>query len=48
MTKKTTTTTSTWERVKGTVHPKMKVLSFTHPQIVCSVEHKRRNLAEYG
>ncbi len=35
--------------LKGTVHPKMKLLSFTHPQVfpnlyecVCSAEHKGR------
>ncbi len=43
-------------RVKGTVHPKMKILSsFTHPQLVpnlneclCSAEHKGRYSEECG
>ncbi len=42
--------------VKGTVHPKMKILSsFTHPQLVpnlneclCSAEHKGRYSEECG
>ncbi len=40
--------------LKGTVHPKMKILSFTHPQVdpnlyecVCS-EHKGRYSEEWG
>ncbi len=39
--------------LKGIVHPKMKILSFTHPQVVpnlyeflCSVEHKGRYFEE--
>jgi len=41
-------------RVKGLVHPKMKILSvFTHPHVVpnvfiCSAEHKGRYLEVYG
>ncbi len=41
--------------VKGIVHPKMKILSFTHPQVVpnlyeclCSAEHKGRYSEECG
>ncbi len=42
--------------IKGTVHPKMKILSsFTHPQVdpnlyecVCSAEHKGRYSEECG
>ncbi len=45
-----------WIRLKGTVHPKMKILSsFTHPQLVpnlyeclCSAEHKGRYSEECG
>ncbi len=44
------------DAVKGTVHPKMKLLSsFTHPQVdpnlyecVCSAEHKGRYSEEWG
>ncbi len=39
--------------LKGTVHPKMKILSFTHPQVdpnlyecLCSAEHKGRYFEE--
>ncbi len=42
-------------RFKGIVHPKMKILSFTHPQVVpnlyeclCSAEHKGRYSEECG
>ncbi len=41
--------------LKGIVHPKMKILSFTHPQVVpnlyeclCSAEHKGRYSEECG
>ncbi len=41
--------------LKGIVHPKIKILSFTHPQVVlnlyeclCSAEHKERYSKECG